>query len=260
MSQLDTEQDWLLLLENPEARKKIAKILSEQPETTPLNCISPKVINAESLKAKYEGQSVFMALLHRQNSIARWTKSQSIQPESLNDHCASVAYLGLLIGAYHKIKYPESDLSPEKLAVFCLFHDAPEALGEDLNGVLKSSDEKLRGMIKQTEGYIARKIAATIDPTLSPIISPYFLMECTKLEKDLVKAADLLSAFAKAKCELRSNNADFAYAAGSLKKELQPYLNKYEAVQFVYDHYIMAYELTIDEMIEFLPKIDELGA
>ncbi|KDM90928.1 hypothetical protein EA58_14305 [Photobacterium galatheae] len=253
------EKTWESILENPEARKKVARILAEQDESTDaLNCISPKTVDSAALKEKYEGQSVFMAFLHRQNSISRWTKSQSIQQESLNDHCASVAYLGLLMGAYHQFMYPETDLIPERLAVFCLFHDSPESISEDVNGVLKSSDEKLRKLLKETEGYIAQKIAATIDPILSPFITPYFLMACTPLEKDFVKAADLLSAYAKAKCELRSNNADFAYAAGQLREDLTEYIEKYQAVKFVYDHYIKAYELTIDEMITFLPTIDDL--
>lgn len=257
MSNTELELKWESLLENPAMRKKMAALLASQGEDS-LNCIAPKVVEVNELKTRYQDQSVFMALLHRQNSIQRWTKSQSIQQESLNDHCASVAYLGLLIGYQHKLLNPAENFSPERLAIFCLFHDSPETLGEDLNGVLKGSDLTLREKIKETEALIAQKMAATIDPVLSPFISPYFLMECSKVEKDLVKAADLLSAFAKSKCELRSNNADYVFAAGQLLGDLQKYMEMYPAVQFVYDHYIKAYELTIDELIMFLPKVEDL--
>lgn len=240
------------LVPEPSSRDQIIKLISD----VNYNCVKPKIIKEQVLREKFKNQSVFMALLHRQNSIKRWTKSQSIHQESLNDHCASVAYLGLLIGARHKMLNPESKFSPERLTIFCLFHDSPETLGEDLNGVLKGSDPKLKTLIKETESLISKKMAATIDPVLSDFVSPYFLMDCTDVEKDLVKAADILSAYAKAISELRSNNADFAYAAGQLARDLQWYMDKYEAVKFVYDNYIQAFELTIDEIIKFLPLID----
>ena len=248
----NNEKMWLEKLEDPTIRAELAKVLASNPSE--FGTLSPKTINKVELLNKYANQSVFMAFLHRQNSISRWTKSQSVQKESLSDHTVSVANIGLLIGLKHKILNPDSAFSAEKLVVFCLFHDAKEAMSEDYNGVLKASDKKLQKTLKQTENYIGDKMASTIDPTLYPYVAPYFLMDCTEEEKELVKASDLLSAYAKAKCELRSNNSDYVFAAGGLLTELAYYVNKYEAVKFVFDVYMGAYDLTIDELINFFPN------
>jgi 5'-deoxynucleotidase len=251
--------EWEKVLSDPANRKTIANLLaSADMGSDLLNSVAPKVVVEDELKKRVEGQSVFMALLYRMNSITRWTKSQCIQTESLNDHSASVAFIGLMIGAHYAKMNPNANFSAERLCVYCLFHDAAETLGEDLNGVLKGSDPKIRSLVKQTEGFIAEKMAATLDPVLAGVISPYFLMECTQIEKDFVKAADLLSALAKAKCELRSNNADFVYAAGQLESELSGYMEKYPSVKFIYEHYTKAYDLTIDELITFLPLVDDI--
>ncbi len=246
--------EWAKLLDDPNFRDKLAVFLSNECSLSPELCGNEKVVDTELLQAQYTDQSIFMALMHRQSGITRWTKSQSIVLENLNDHVVAVAQIALLIGAHHKTTHPDSHITPERLAVMALFHDSQEILSEDLSTLVKSINETIRFHAKETESIIAGMISETIDPLLRPIVKPLFMNDGDETELDFIKAADLISAYVRAKSELRSNNGDYAYAAGQLRLDIERYIKQYDSVKYVFEHYVKAYSLTMDQLIHFLPK------
>ncbi|MGR5365808.1 5'-deoxynucleotidase [Photobacterium damselae] len=211
---------------------------------------------SSEIKKQPKGEmSIFLAVIQRMNGIQRWNKSQSIKAEYLHEHSFVVGVICYFLGLHRERIHGKSDnFSPEKLAILGLFHDIGESLVEDTNSLIKHRDTEINALVKEVESKILTKLSVTVDEEIRDRLEEYIVQSSQdQVYKDLVKAADEISAYIKTVQELRSNNGDFLRANKSIGQKISTYFEKYPEVKFLFERYTPAFSLTIDELADLLP-------
>ncbi len=133
-----------------------------------------------------------------------------------------------------------------QVAVYALYHDAPEILTGDLPTPVKYYNPEIEKVYKEIEGVSAKKLLALLPPELRPSYQPLLEEECDPYIHALVKAADKMSAYIKCVEELKAGNSEFQAAAvqtlGKLKESSLP------EVEYFMEHFIEGFSLTLDEL------------
>ena len=266
MSQTYTDKQIQEALQDPAVLSAIQKSISSQKMFPSLvdealhGNPNSRQIDKNELKEYFNDKSVFLCFVMRMNGIMRWNKSSSIHKENLHEHSVMVACFNLLIGQYRTTVLGKCDYTPEELVCWGLTHDLQEAVSEDVNSLYKNSDNVIKHLVKTVEDITIQKLASTIDPTIREPLKKYLdQRSLPKVVKDITKASDLMSAYAKSLSELRSNNEDFANAAASLRTGIEIYFDEYPEIKHVYDNYIEAFGCTVDQIMCLLPSTSELN-
>ena len=138
------------------------------------------------------------------------------------------------------------DADPNKEAVLGLFHDSSEIFTGDLPTPIKYFDPNISLAYKRVETVASTKLLSALP---KEIRSPY--VELLSHEdgmglSPIVKAADKLAALIKCLEELKSGNQEFMLAAEQSRTKLRA-LDMPEVDYFI-EHFIPAFELTLDEL------------
>lgn len=204
-------------------------------------------------------QSPFLALLSRMDRIVRWNKSRPSLKENLNDHSLHVAFICLLLGIKRKEFGSEPAIDPYQLAMYGAFHDGHECLGEDINGKYKRKNPKTQILFKIIEADSCDNLLLSLPEEFRESLTPYIRQDkADSIIKDLVKSADILHALTKINAELGAGCTDFADAKKEQLDLIQPYLDKYPEVQYVFDTFLKSFSCTFDQLIDMLPDRNEL--
>ena len=108
---------------------------------------------------------------------------------------------------------------------------------------IKYYNPEIKNAYKQVEQIACRKLLATLPAELRPAFEPLL----TEAEyRDIVKAADKLSAYIKCIEERRAGNDEFLSAEKQTRAVLEQ--NPLPEVRYFMSHFIPAFELTLDEL------------
>ncbi len=185
----------------------------------------------------------FFAYLSRMKEISRWALMHNTAPENVQEHSHMTAVIA------HALAVIRRDVlgrpaDPEGAAAAALFHDASEILTGDMPTPVKYFTPALREAYALVERSAADRLLATLPEAMRPAYEP--LVRETSPHNDLVKAADKLSAYVKCLEELRVGNNEFRLAAAQTKEKLIDL--HMEEVDYFMEHFIPAFELTLDEL------------
>ncbi len=204
-------------------------------------------------------RNVFFALLSRMQNIQRWSKSNPTRSENVAEHSLQVAMFAHCLGVLRNTLFTDRPpVDANALATMALFHDAPEVLTEDVNSLIKYSDARMQSLCHEMESIACDMLLNTLPDELTdsykPLICQHDRREDERVE--FVKAADLLSAYAKAVAELRANNTEFSGTRDKLERVLAHYREKMPEVAYFMDTLMPSFKLTIDDMVDaaFLPE------
>jgi len=134
---------------------------------------------------------------------------------------------------------------PVRCAAAALYHDCSEILTGDPPPPINYHSPKIMAAYKQVEQIANDKLLGTLPPELRAAFSGYMSENDPEI-KDIVKAADKLSAYIKCIEELKSGSDEFKQAAAQTMAKIKA-LNMPEVDYFV-EHFIPAFELTLDEL------------
>lgn len=137
------------------------------------------------------------------------------------------------------------DISPDRAAVYALYHDASEILTGDMPTPVKYSNPQIIAAYKEIEKTAADTLVTTLPEKLQPEFKSVLRAEDRELHK-IVKAADKLSAYVKCLEELKTGNEEFRLAAKQTRDKLRS-LNMPE-VDYFMEHFIPSFEMTLDEL------------
>ena len=205
-------------------------------------------------------KNVFFALLSRMQNIQRWSKSNPTRSENVAEHSAQVAMFAHCLGLLRNhvfTQFPKVD--ENRLATVALYHDAPEVLTEDVNSLVKYSDPRMLELCREMESISCNMLMNSLPEELKAHYQD--VVEHTDDEEHkFVKAADLLSAYAKALSELRANNTEFIGTKAKLDQALKAYRKELPEVEYFMDKLMPAFQLTIDDLIDgaFLDKSQQV--
>ena len=186
----------------------------------------------------------FFAYLSRLKLISRWSLMRNTQPENDAEHSLQVAMIAHAIAVIGRSRYGR-DVDPEHVLSLAVYHDATEVMTGDLPTPVKYHNDELRDAYRRLEKVSAGRLLSLLPDDLRPAFSPY-LDQAPGYERDVVKAADRISAYIKCLEEKRAGNREFDYAAENVKKSIDA-IALPEVKDFLSD-FLPAFEKTLDEL------------
>ena len=186
----------------------------------------------------------FFAYLSRLKLISRWSLMRNTQPENDAEHSLQVAMIAHAIAVIGRTRYAR-DVNPEHVLSLAVYHDATEVMTGDLPTPVKYHNDELRSAYRRLEDVSADRLLSLLPSDLQPAFSPY-LKQTGGYERDVVKAADRISAYIKCLEEKRAGNREFDFAAENVKKSIDV-LDLPEVKDFLAD-FLPAFEMTLDEL------------
>ena len=185
----------------------------------------------------------FFALISRMKNIDRWALMRNADRENVMEHSHMVAVLA------HALAVIRRDVmgvpcSPDRCAAAALFHDAPEIFTGDMPTPVKYHDPEMQAAYKRVEAGAIEKLVSGLPAEMR---SEYdLLLRDEGGVRDIVKAADKLSAYIKCVEELKTGNLEFKSAASSTLLKLRAM--HMPEVDYFLDTFMDAFEKTIDEL------------
>ena len=187
----------------------------------------------------------FFAYLSRMRYIGRWSLMRNALPENIQEHSHEVAVIAHALGVIRRDVFGVA-CSPEEYAAVALYHDCSEILTGDLPTPIKYHSPEIIEAYRNVEALACDKLLATLPAELRAAFAPYLTGEKAERCHDLVKAADKLSAYIKCIEERRAGNDDFLSAERQTRRILEEY--RLPEVDYFLQHFIPAFELTLDEL------------
>lgn len=166
--------------------------------------------------------------------------------ESLSEHTADAAILAHTLCLVSQTIFG-TDVRPETVAVAALYHDASEILTGDMPTPVKYKSEPLRAAYKAVEADAAHTLGALLPDAVRAGMDGYLSGGIlTQKERQLLKAADRLSALIKCVEEENAGNREFAGARAQQTAALAA-MECPEADYFM-QHMLPCYDWTLDEL------------
>ena len=187
----------------------------------------------------------FFAYLSRMRYIGRWSLMRNAMPENIQEHSHEVAVLAHALGLIRREVFGVA-CDPEEYAAVALYHDCSEILTGDLPTPIKYHSPEIIEAYRSVEALACEKLLATLPDELQGAFRPLLSGEAAERCRDLVKAADKLSAYIKCIAERRAGNDDFLSAERQTRKILEQM--QLPEVDYFLQHFIPAFELTLDEL------------
>ena len=189
-------------------------------------------------------KSHFFAYMSRMRFIQRWALMRNTAPENVQEHSHQVAVLAHALAVIRNEKFG-GHLDPGVVAAAALYHDASEILTGDMPTPIKYDNPAIRTAYKDVEAVASRRLLEMLPPELQPAYEP-LLLETDGEVRQVVKAADKLSAYIKCVEELKAGNNEFREAAGQTRKALEGY--GLPEVAYFLETFLDSFSLTLDEL------------
>ncbi len=187
----------------------------------------------------------FFAYVSRMRYINRWSLMRNSESENIQEHSHMVAVIAHALGVIRRDIF-HKDCDPDAAAVVALYHDCSEILTGDLPTPIKYHSREIIKAYKEMEDLACEKILSTLPEELQGSFRPVFNGEISEKYRDLVKAADKLSAYIKCIEERRAGNDEFI----SAEKQTRAILDEspLPEVKYFLEHFIPAFELNLDQL------------
>lgn len=191
-------------------------------------------------------KSHFFAYISRMRFIQRWALMRNTAPENVQEHSHQVAVLAHALAVIHNEKFGGC-VDPGAVTAAALYHDASEILTGDMPTPVKYKTEPLRRAYKALERDAAAQLATLAPHPVRRALAGYLTGDVlTEKERQLLKAADRLSALVKCMEEESSGNHEFAGAKAQQTTALHA-MQCPEAEYFL-EHMLPCYAWTLDEL------------
>ena len=189
-------------------------------------------------------KSHFFAYISRMRFIRRWPLMRNTVVENVQEHSHQVAVLAHALAVIRNEKFGGS-VDAGQVAVAALYHDAGEILTGDLPTPIKYDNPDIRKAYQAVEAVAERKLLHMLPEELRAVYAP-MITGPDEETRQLVKAADKLSAHIKCVEELKAGNLEFRAAAEQTERALDAY--QLPEVAFFKEHFMSSFRLTLDEM------------
>ena len=186
----------------------------------------------------------FFPMIARMRYINRWGLMRNTDTENIQEHSHMVAVLSHALAVIQN-RYFGPQIDPGQAAVAALYHDASEILTGDMPTPIKYDNPAIRNAYKDVEAVAEGKLLHMLPPELQGVYGP-ILTQSDPEVRQVVKAADKLSAYIKCVEELKAGNNEFRQAAGQTRKALEGY--ELPEVTYFLETFMDSFSLTLDEL------------
>jgi 5'-deoxynucleotidase len=191
--------------------------------------------------------SKFFAYLGRLKWIKRWGLMRNVNEENVMEHSWQVATIAHALALIHNERFGGC-VDANAVATAALYHDVSEIITGDLPTPIKYHSKKIKEAYKQIESEAESELIGLLPQYLQAAYKPLLQSELIDEHiEQLIKAADIISAFIKCQQEMAAGNQEFATAQKELEARLRG-LNMPEADEFM-ALFNDGYLLNLDELL-----------
>ena len=186
----------------------------------------------------------FFAYVSRLRYIRRWGLMRSVMPENDAEHSLQVAMIAHALAIMGRDNYGRQ-VNPEHVLALGVYHDVSEVITGDMPTPVKYQTDELRRSYKDVERMANERLLSMLPDGMRPAYAPY-LSAPGDYDRQLLKAADSISAYLKCLEEKRAGNREFDAAGESIRKGLAE-IALPEVQDFIRE-FIPSFELSLDEL------------
>jgi 5'-deoxynucleotidase len=164
--------------------------------------------------------------------------------ENIQEHSHMTAVLAHALAVIRRDVFG-AEADPDRVAAVALFHDASEIITGDMPTPVKYHNPDIMQAYKQVEGLAGQKLLELLPGELTESYKE--LLDCRDMGiRELVKAADKLSAYIKCVEERKAGNEEFKSAEIQTKKILDSL--EMPEVKYFMDKFMPAFGMSLDEL------------
>jgi 5'-deoxynucleotidase len=190
--------------------------------------------------------SHFFAYLSRMRFIGRWGLMHSTRPENIQEHSLRVAMIAHALAVVRNRLF-DGGVSPDRLAMLGLYHDAAEVLTGDLPRPVKYFNPEIETSYRRIETVARERLLGMVPDALQSDYAALFRPEsASSVERELVKAADKLCAYMKCLEEVTAGNREFVEAEKALRQTIDAIA--LPEVRYFVRTFVPSFRLTLDEL------------
>jgi len=191
-------------------------------------------------------------LLAMTGQQSRWTKTPTFFPESLSFHLYQTAQFAHCLAVLENTMNDNQDLDAGHIAVLALYHDAGEVISEDVNGLFKNISKSFKSKVSKCEEESNQILVKSLPEILRPEYEKIFNQKSNIDEKtkQILKAADILSAFSKIQTEILAGNQSYKRAYENTLDDLTFYKNELKSVAFFMEHFLPAFSIHTEDIVD----------
>lgn len=198
-----------------------------------------------SLKAR--AASHFFAYVSRLRWIRRWGLMRNAIEENVATHSWEVATLAHAL-ALIRNRHFGGTVNADRIAAAALYHDATEVITGDMPTPVKYHSRVMREAFGDIEHKAEAELLALLPEDLQETFAPYVReSQLAHEDKELIKAADRLSAWLKCRAEIRAGNPEFAPAEQQIRARLEA--EALPEVQYFLDVFAPGYDQPLDNLL-----------
>ena len=189
----------------------------------------------------------FFGMISRMKYINRWGLMKSSQKENLSEHALETAIIAHALAVIENTRFG-GKIDENRIAVLALYHDTSEILTGDLPTPIKYYNPKIKSAYKEIENISREKLLSYLPDDLKPKYKDILFYESNEDNnkvKDIIKAADKISALIKCIEEEKSGNREFLKAYEMLFNTIQSF--DMPCVKVFLEEFLPSYRLTLDE-------------
>ena len=186
----------------------------------------------------------FFASVSRMRYIRRWGLMRSVMPENDAEHSLQGAMIAHAVAVIGRDVYGRK-VNPEHVLALGVYHDVSEVITGDMPTPVKYQTDELRKSYKDVERMANDRLLSMLPDRLRGAYEPY-LSAPEGYDRQVVKAADSISAYLKCLEEKRAGNREFDAAGESIRRSLAQ-IELPEVQDFIRE-FIPSFELSLDEL------------
>lgn len=191
--------------------------------------------------------SHFFAYVSRLRWIKRWGLMRNAIEENVATHSWEVATLAHAL-ALIRNRHFGGTVNADRIAAAALYHDATEVITGDLPTPVKYHSRVMREAFGDIEHKAEAELLALLPEDLREDFAPYVReSQLSAEEKELIKAADRLSALLKCEAEMRAGNTEFEPAAEQIARRLEQ--DGLEEVAYFMEVFAPGYRQPLDNLL-----------
>ena len=185
----------------------------------------------------------FYAMLSRMKNIYRWGLMRNTKSENLSEHSLETAYIAHAL-AIIKNNCFGGNVNAERVAVAAMFHDTSEIITGDMPTPVKYYNPQIKRVYKEIEHHAQQTLTDMLPNYMRGDIVDIYNDDDLEI-KQIVKAADKISAYIKCVEELNMGNREFETASKTIEKAIKD-MNLPEVDLFMKD-FMPSFSLSLDE-------------
>ncbi len=190
--------------------------------------------------------SSFYSMLFRMKYIDRWSLMRSTRKENLSEHTLEVAFIAHCLCVIEKRRFGRV-VNTEKVLLGALFHDTSEVITGDLPTPVKYYNPDIKTAYKKIEKTAEQKLLSLLPEDFKDDFTEVYSLD--ENAKQIIKAADKLSALIKCTEEVRSGNNEFSKALKSTKNAIDDM--QYPPAEVFIEEFLPSFSLSLDEQTGF---------